>query len=148
MEIYLLDVELLGFFSHSNPKVLVVRSSKDWIRSLPSKMLAQLPQKEAHPPLPHIPKHKHRQSVQSDSGVFLRQEGKQESPVVRGEPLLRNKSTLEKKQRVAGRGTLKEKTVMNIFREMGRIFLYMKQKEGTIKKNMQRTKMNSQKLNI
>ena len=35
MENHLLDVETLGFFSHSNPKELVARSSRDWIRSDP-----------------------------------------------------------------------------------------------------------------
>ena len=56
-----------------------------------------------------MPKHKHRQSVQSDSGVFLRQEGKQESPVVRGEPLLRNKSALGKNRGLQGEEHFRKK---------------------------------------
>ena len=57
-----------------------------------------------------------------------------------GEPLLRNKSNSGEAEACRERNT-SGKTIMNIFREMRRIIPYMKQKEGTIKKNIQRTKM-------
>lgn len=82
MEIYLLDVELLGFFSHSNPKLLVAmftQVQQGLEKKSPLKNVGPIALERSTPSLSPPHPQTQTQSVQSDFGVFPWQEGKQES---------------------------------------------------------------------
>lgn len=105
MEIYSLDVEpsrlLLPLKSQTTSShVYEVQQGLD--KKSPLKNVDPITLERSTPsPSPH-PKTQTQTECTVRFWCLVRQEGKQECPVVRGEPLLRNKSTLEKNRSLQG----------------------------------------------